>query len=154
MTCADFPEASSGSLLEGCHRLAVRVYYEDTDASGIVYHASYLRWFERGRTEMLRMTDIHLGDEAAAGRGYFAVHDMQIIWHRPARHDDALTVVTHVDRVRAAAVVMAQEVVHRGDRLCTASVTAAFLDMEGRPKRLPKHWTQRFTAISKLTKRD
>jgi len=148
------PEVSAGALLAGKHRLAVRVYYEDTDASGIAYHASYLRWFERGRTEMLRITGIALREEFDAGVGYFAVHDMQIVWHRPARHDDALTIVTYVDRVRAAAVVMAQSVVHRGDMLCTASVTAAFLDMEGRPRRLPRDWTKSFTSLSLLAKSD
>ena len=152
MQHASFPDASTGTLLNGTHSLAVRVYYEDTDASGIAYHASYLRWFERGRTEMLRMTGIALRQEFDAGSGYFAVHDMQIVWHRPARHDDAVTILTHVDRVRAAAVVMAQSVVHQGDMLCTATVTAAFLDMEGRPRRLPRDWTTSFISLSQLTK--
>ncbi|WP_439534313.1 YbgC/FadM family acyl-CoA thioesterase [Polymorphobacter sp.] len=145
---------SSGTLAEGRHRLAARVYYEDTDASGIAYHASYLRWFERGRTEMLRHTGVALRDEAEAGTGYFAVHDMQIIWHRPARLDDALEIHTLVDRVRAAAVVMGQSVVHRGETLCTATVTAALLSMDGRPRRLPRDWTAAFEDLAHLAKSD
>jgi acyl-CoA thioester hydrolase len=143
----------SGTLTQGLHHLPTRVYYEDTDASGIAYHASYLRWFERGRSEMLRHTGISLGEEAAAGTGYFAVHDMQIIWHKPARHDDALIVQTSVDRVRAAAVVMAQSVIHGSETLCTASVTAALLSMDGRPRRLPRDWTVKFEALALQAKR-
>jgi acyl-CoA thioester hydrolase len=142
----------SGTLSEGRHHLPARVYYEDTDASGIAYHASYLRWFERGRSEMLRHTGIELRAEAEAGTGYFAVHDMQIIWHRPARHDDPIIIETHVAQVRAAAVVMAQAVVHRGETLCAATVTAALLSMDGRPRRLPKDWTTSFNALATLAK--
>jgi len=142
------PQPPSGSLEHGRHHLPARVYYEDTDASGIAYHASYLRWFERGRTEMLRHTGIALREEAEAGTGYFAVHDMQITWHKPARLDDPLTIQSHIALVRAAAVVLAQSVVHRGETLCAATVTAALLSMDGRPRRLPKSWTASFEALA------
>jgi acyl-CoA thioester hydrolase len=139
---------TSGTLHDGVHVLPVRVYYEDTDAGGIVYHASYLRWFERGRTEMLRLLGITLSEEARAGTGQFAVHEMHLVWRSPARHDDALLIETRCTRVRAAAVVMDQRVVHRGAILCSATVTVALLDMEGRPRRLPKSWTQSFQSLA------
>lgn len=138
---------SSGELARGLHRLPVRVYYEDTDSSGIAYHASYLRWFERGRTEMLRHLGItHAAPEIVAA-GYFAVASMDIVWHRPARLDDAVIIESRVVRLRAAAVVLRQLVVHPDASLCTASVTAALLCPEGRPRRLPKTWHDQFLAL-------
>jgi acyl-CoA thioester hydrolase len=145
---------SSGTLADGVHSLPVRVYYEDTDAGGIVYHANYLRWFERGRTEMLRLLGISLSQEARAGTGQFAVHEMHIVWHSPARHDDALTIETRCTRVRAAAVVMEQCLVHAGAIICSATVTVALLDMQGRPRRLPKCWTETFQSLASQAKRD
>ncbi|WP_416908744.1 MAG: YbgC/FadM family acyl-CoA thioesterase [Polymorphobacter sp.] len=138
---------SSGDLQGGVHRLPVRVYYEDTDNSGIVYHAGYLRWFERGRTEMLRHVGItHMAPDIAAA-GYFAVADMNIRWLRPARLDDALIIESRVSRLRAAAVVLTQTIVHDEATLCTATVTAALLCPDGRPRRLPKDWENQFLAL-------
>lgn len=137
----------SGQLQRGLHHLPVRVYYEDTDSSGIVYHANYLRWFERGRTEMLRAIGITHTEPETAAAGYFAVADMAITWHRPARLDDALIIESRVTRLRAAAVVLQQCVVHPDARLCTATVTAALLCPEGRPRRLPRAWHTQFLAL-------
>ncbi|GGI79089.1 tol-pal system-associated acyl-CoA thioesterase [Polymorphobacter multimanifer] len=138
---------ASGTLARGVHRLPVRVYYEDTDSSGIAYHASYLRWFERGRTEMRRTIGITHTEPETAAAGYFAVASMDIVWHRPARLDDALIIESRVTRLRAAAVVLKQVVVHPDASLCTASVTAALLCPEGRPRRLPKGWHDQFLAL-------
>jgi len=138
---------SSGTIASGVHRLPLRVYYEDTDSSGIVYHANYLRWFERGRTEMLRHLAItHMAPEIAAA-GYFAVADMAIRWQRPAKLDDALVIESRVTRLRAAAVVLTQAVIHPDATLCTATVTAALLCPEGRPRRLPADWHRQFLAL-------
>ena len=81
-----------GEIRDGRHHMQVRVYYEDTDFSGIVYHANYLRFMERGRSDMLRCIGIEQQAVMAAGDGYYAVHDMQMTWHAPARLDDALVV--------------------------------------------------------------
>ncbi len=138
---------ASGQLTSGIHRLPLRVYYEDTDCSGIVYHANYLRWFERGRTEMLRTIGITHTEPETAAAGYFAVADMMITWQRPARLDDALIIESRVTRIRAAAVILSQTVVHPDARLCTATVTAALLCPEGRPRRISKAWHQQFLAL-------
>jgi acyl-CoA thioester hydrolase len=138
---------ASGTLAHGVHRLPVRVYYEDTDSSGIAYHASYLRWFERGRTEMLRAIGITHTEPETAKAGFFAVASMDIVWHRPARLDDALVIQSRVVRLRAAAVVLRQAIVHPEASLCTATVTAALLCPEGRPRRLPKGWHDQFLAL-------
>jgi acyl-CoA thioester hydrolase len=137
----------SGTIDSGVHRLPLRVYFEDTDSSGIVYHANYLRWFERGRTEMLRHLAItHTAPDIAAA-GYFAVADMAIRWQRPAKLDDALIIESRVTRLRAAAVVLTQAIIHPDATLCTATVTAALLCLEGRPRRLPADWHRQFLAL-------
>jgi acyl-CoA thioester hydrolase len=142
---SDLP--TEGRLEGGRHLLPVRVYFEDTDLSGIVYHANYLRYMERGRTEMLRAAGISHSDTLASGTGYYAVHAMNLIWHRPAKLDDALVVESTVMNVRAAATVMRQRVLRGDDCLCSADVTAAFLGMDGRPRRQGKIWHDLFTSL-------
>ncbi|ACA15634.1 tol-pal system-associated acyl-CoA thioesterase [Methylobacterium sp. 4-46] len=119
------------------HRLTLRVYYEDTDFSGLVYHASYLRFLERGRTEMLRAAGIDQSTLHAGGEGlFFAVRRMLIDWLVPARMDDVLTVETRTKEVRGASILVAQRIL-RGDQvLMTAEVRVAAL-IGGRPARLP-----------------
>ena len=142
---SDFP--TEGRIEAGRHHLPVRVYFEDTDLTGIVYHANYLRYMERARTEMLRLSGVVHTEMIADGIGYYAVHSMNITWHRPARLDDRLTVVSRVTQVRAAATCLVHDVMRGAEMLCSASVTAAFLDMEGRPRRQSKPWHDRFTLL-------
>ncbi|KAB7649051.1 tol-pal system-associated acyl-CoA thioesterase [Polymorphobacter fuscus] len=127
--------------------MPIRVYFEDTDLTGIVYHANYLRYMERARTEMLRHAGVDHNVAMAAGDGYWAVHAMTITWHRPARLDDCLTVVTFVTRVRAAATELSHQVMRGDELLCSATVTAAFLSMDGRPQRLSRQWHDRFSLL-------
>jgi acyl-CoA thioester hydrolase len=137
----------AGYIADGRHRLPLRVYFEDTDLTGIVYHANYLRFFERGRTETLRALGIVHSELITAAAGYYAVHDMQVTFHRPARLDDELLVITRPADIRAAACVLAQEI-HRGaERLTSARITAAFLGPNGRPRRQPAQWRQAFTHM-------
>ncbi len=141
----DFP--SEGRMERGQHIMPVRVYFEDTDLTQVVYHANYLRYMERARTEMLRFAGIVQTDVMAAGTGYYAVHNIDITYHRPARLDDRLTVVSTVTLVRAAATHLSQKVLRGPDLICAANVTAAFLDMDGRPRRQAKLWHDHFTAL-------
>jgi len=115
------------------HRFPVRVYYEDTDFSGVVYHASYLRFMERGRTEMLRA----LGIEQAGLDFGFAVRAMQIDYLKPARMDDELTIETTTRSIGGATLDLDQRVLRGEEVLVTASVRIACI-AEGRPARLPK----------------
>lgn len=122
----------------------MRVYFEDTDLSGIVYHANYLRFMERARSDLLHVLDIDQRSTFEAGLGYYAVSDIQIRYRAPARLDDALLVSTRALDVRAASVRMEQHIL-RGDMLLTeAAVTAAFLSAAGRPQRQPAEWVRRF----------
>ena len=119
------------------HFLAIRVYYEDTDFSGVVYHASYLRFFERGRTELLRATGVDQSMLHAGGRGLiFAVRKMTIDYLKPARMDDVLSVETAAREVRGASLFLAQRILRGDDILVTADVQVAAL-AGGRPVRIP-----------------
>jgi acyl-CoA thioester hydrolase len=131
-----------GAIRDGRHYMQVRVYYEDTDFSGIVYHANYLRFMERGRTNHLRL----MGAEqhalfAEAERetpGFaFVVRSMHINYLKPARMDDVLEVVTWPIAVKGASIAMAQEVRRGDDLLVTAQVRVAFIS-EGRAQPIPK----------------
>jgi len=130
------------------HRLPVRVYYEDTDLSGVVYHANYLRWMERARSDMLRLTGVNQRAHREAGLGAYAVADLSIRYLAPARLDDALLVVTTVDRVRAASVVVHQRVMRGGVMLADARVTAALVAPTGRPARQPAAWVAAFQQLA------
>jgi len=118
------------------HTLSIRVYYEDTDFSGVVYHASYLRFLERGRTELLRDLGVHQaalhGDEAALA---FAVRRMTIDWLKPAKMDDVVTVETRVAEVKGASLVLNQRIVLGEMVLLTADVRVALVQ-NGKPARL------------------
>lgn len=120
------------------HRLAVRIYYEDTDFSGVVYHASYLRFLERGRTEMLRDAGVEqagLADEEGRPSA-FAVRHMTLDFVRPARMDDLVEVETEVEQCGGASLKIGQ-VIKRGEAtLLTAQVKVAFV-CGGRARRIP-----------------
>ncbi len=121
------------------HILPARVYYEDTDVSGIVYHANYLRFMERGRSEFLRLAGVHhmvmmSGDEPVA----WTIRRMEIDYARPARLDDALEIHTRY-RVLAGARLTGDQAVKRGsDILVTAKIEAALITMTGKPRRIPE----------------
>ncbi len=116
--------------------LAVRVYYEDTDFSGRVYHASYLRFLERGRTEWLRGQGMTHQDLAATSGIAFAVRSMQIDFLGPAQIDDLLSVETHAAVARGASIEFRQRVVLGEKTLVAATVRVAAIK-DGRPARLP-----------------
>lgn len=142
-----FPEPDGGALDGAVHRYAIRVYYEDTDASGMVYHANYLRWFERARSDLLRLVGIDQRAALDAGVGQFAIADLSIRYLAPARLGDAVHVETRVEAVRASSCVL-QQIVSRDDvRLSEARVRAGFLGPDGRPKRQPKPWRELLAAM-------
>lgn len=122
----------------GIHRLTLRVYYEDTDLAGVVYYANYLRFIERGRSELLRDAGI---DQAALKRdegAVFVVRRLTADYLAPARFDDLLDVTTRIAALRGAAIEMVQEVRRGGELLFSARVTVACMGADGRPRRLPE----------------
>jgi acyl-CoA thioester hydrolase len=134
--------ALDGSISDGRHTMQVRVFYEDTDFSGVVYHASYLRFMERGRTNYLRLIGadhraLFEATEKEAPGFAFVVRSMTIDWLKPARMDDVLDIVTSPAEVKGASATLLQQC-RRGDELlCEASVRVAFVS-QGRARPIPK----------------
>lgn len=142
------PLPADGVFVEGEHRFALRVYFEDTDLSGVVYHANYLRYMERARSDMLRLAGIDQGAMLVSGGGYYAIADLTLRYMRPARLDDALLVRSRVRAVRAASCIIQQSVWRGGEQLTDGSVTAAFLSAAGRPQRQPAPWLSAFHHLA------
>ncbi len=120
------------------HRWPLRVYYEDTDAAGIVYYANYLKFVERARTELLREHGIDYQGLLAGEGLVFAVRDCHIDYLRPARLDDALEVQTRVVDVSAAAIRIEQTVLRADELLVRVALRIVCLRQDGRPARLPQ----------------
>jgi acyl-CoA thioester hydrolase len=138
----------SGRFEATRHLFAVRVYYEDTDLSGVVYHANYLRWFERARSDMLRLLGIDQRAAIEAGEGAYAVADMALRYVKPAKLDDTVTVITEVAAISPATCRLLQRAFRDGDLLCTAEVRVAFVAPNGRPRRQPPAWVEAFRAVA------
>jgi acyl-CoA thioester hydrolase len=131
-----------GAIHSGRHVMVVRVYYEDTDFSGVVYHASYLRFMERGRTNHLRLLGAGhraLFEEASAQAPGFAfvVRSMQIEFLKPARMDDVLAVETAPEEVKGASITLHQRILRADELLVEARVRVAFV-CGGRARPIPK----------------
>ncbi|OJU00632.1 MAG: tol-pal system-associated acyl-CoA thioesterase [Rhizobium sp. 63-7] len=135
---------------EGRHRLIQRVYYEDTDFSGLVYHARYLHFLERGRTDYLRCLGVEQSrlvtvDEEGL---VFVVHRMEIDFKSPARMDDVVTILTRTEKAGGAKMILVQEI-RRGETLLIAArVIIAVINAKGRPRRLPEGLAAQFTGVA------
>jgi len=144
----DFPAAGlSGELTPTGHRLLARVYYADTDFSGVVYHARYLEFFERGRSDFLRLAGVHHTELAEGKHGeriVWVVRRMEIVFHAPARIDDILTIETRTETISGARIFMAQALKREDALLVDARVEAAIIGEGGRPRRFPRVWVAAF----------
>ncbi|MCF1470556.1 tol-pal system-associated acyl-CoA thioesterase [Agrobacterium vitis] len=140
----------SGQLIEGGHRLVQRVYYEDTDFSGLVYHARYLHFLERGRTDYLRCLGceqselIHADEEGLV----FVVHRMELDFKSPARMDDILVIETITEKAGGAKMVLRQTINSGDRRLIDAKVVIAVVNKFGRPRRLPETIAEKFLGFT------
>jgi acyl-CoA thioester hydrolase len=139
---------TSGALRGEVHVYPLRVFYEDTDAAGMVYYANYLRFVERARTEMMRLMGVAHSDIAESRGVVFAVRRCIVDYLRPARLDDALEVHTRLIEVRRASLEV-EQVVKRGETdLVRTELLIACLDRAGRPVRLPAEIRQPLTNLS------
>ena len=138
---------ASGRFDGSTHRFPVRVYFEDTDLSGVVYHANYLRFMERARSDMLNVAGVDQRTAFDSGEGVYAVADLSIKFRAPAKLDDALVVVSRVVDVGAATATIHQRVMRGEQTLTDATVTAAFLTLAGRPRRQPRAWVDAFEKL-------
>jgi acyl-CoA thioester hydrolase len=126
------------------HLYAVRVYYEDTDLSGITYHANYLRWFERARSDLLHLLGIDQRAAIESGEGAYALSEVNLKYLSPARLDDDVVIETRCTELGAASCRMHQ-IARRGDQiLCEASLRVGFITLDGRPRRQPTEWRAAF----------
>lgn len=141
------PPFQPGFFRGPVHHFRVRVYFEDTDVGGIVYHANYIRFMERARSDMLRLAGINQRAAMEAGEGAWAITDLALSYRLPAKLEDDLEVISTVDQVRGASVIISQNILRGQQILTTGRVTAAFLSPDGRPRRQPVAWAERFTAI-------
>ena len=136
-----------GTVTDGLHHQQIRVYYEDTDFSGVVYHARYLEFLERGRSDYLRLAGVHHTELIEGKHGeriVWVVRRMEIDFVAPARIDDIVTVDTRTERISGARIFMAQELTRGGEVLVRARVEAAIVGEGGRPRRFPKEWIAAF----------
>jgi acyl-CoA thioester hydrolase len=140
----------AGRLIAGGHVLPVRIYFEDTDFSGVVYHANYLKFMERGRSDMLRLlggSHDALEDGVLGEKLVFAVHRIEIEFFRPARIDDLVEVETKVGDMGGARLTLHQTVRREAETLVQAKVTIVMINYEGRARRIPATVRDRLSTI-------
>ena len=148
MTSLAFDTPYRGGFSGREHHFALTVYFEDTDTAGIVYYANYLKYMERARSDMLRAVGVDQRAALDAADGVYAVAEVAIRYLKSARLNDDLVIVSTLETIRAASVIIHQRVMHGADILTDARVTAAFMTLDGRPKRQPAEWIERFRAIN------
>jgi len=145
----DVDRAYQGAWVGRTHHFALRVYFEDTDVAGIVYYANYLKYMERARSDMLRAAGIDQRAALEGGEGVYVVADAHIRYRKSAKLDDELLVLSEVKEVRAASCLIHQRVMRGVELIAEANITAAFLSPEGRPRRQPRAWVERFERLKK-----
>jgi len=139
---------TSGAFEGREHVLPVRVYYEDTDFTGVVYHASYLRFFERGRTEFLRAIGVEHAELLELPQPCaFALTRIAVDFRKAARVDDALDVRTKYHSVRGVRIAAAQRIVREGALIAEADVEVVCIRLDGRPRRPPPELSQRLASF-------
>ncbi len=133
-----------GRLHHGAHVLPVRIYYEDTDAGGVVYHARYVAFCERARSDYLRLLGINQSELPDL---FFVVRRMNCEFLKPARLDDLLEIHTRFTEMAGARIEIGQQVMLNGNSVFRAEVTIALIDGRGKPRRLPAELAERFNPL-------
>lgn len=138
-----------GGFVGAEHRFAITVYFEDTDAFGVVYYPNYLKFMERARSDMILATGVNHFDRVRDDGCTYVVAEVQVRYLRSARAGDAIVVVSTVEQVRAASVIIQQRVMRGTETLTDGRVTAAFVTPDGRPLRQPREWVEAFRAAAR-----
>lgn len=149
------PVPHSGTLDGNRHLFALRVYYEDTDLSGIVYHANYLKYCERARSDILRLLGIDQRAAVEAGLGAYAVAGATIRWRLPARLDDDLLIESTASELRGASVKLHQRVLRPAkdqaevapELIAELDIRVGFVGLDGKPRRQPAAWRTAFETF-------
>ena len=129
------------------HHFGLRVYFEDTDLTGVVYHANYLRYMERARSDMLLAAGVDQRTTFESGEGAYALRAIRLDYRAPARLGEDLTIVSRLVTLRAAAVVIQQRVMRGETIVAEGEVEAAFVSPTGRPRRQPAAWMAAFEPL-------
>jgi acyl-CoA thioester hydrolase len=140
----------AGRIQGKMHVLPIRVYYEDTDFSGAVYHANYLKFCERARSDCLRLLNIHHSE--LHGTAGFVVRRMVCDFLKPALIDDLLEVETRFVELGGARMELSQAVKRSREKMFEAQVTVVLVDGRGKPKRLPPEWAGTFLSLVESNK--
>lgn len=144
---AGIDNGCGGKIRGNTHHFALRVYIEDTDLGGVVYHANYLRYLERARSDLLRCLGINQRAAIENGQGVYAVTEMHLKYCKPARLEDDLVVVSTLDEMGGASFTIGQKILRGQEVLVLATVTVAFLAPTGRPRRHPPEWLEKFQSF-------
>jgi acyl-CoA thioester hydrolase len=145
---SDTTGPSAGWLVGREHQLPVRIYYEDTDFTGVVYHANYLRYFERGRSDFFRVVGIsHSALLDRPDPAAFTITRMTVNFKRAARIDDGLLVRTTYDNVKGPRLFISQRITRSDELIATAEVEAACIDLQGRARRPPPGMTETLAPL-------
>jgi acyl-CoA thioester hydrolase len=147
MAGQDLDTPYRGGFVGSEHRFALTVYFEDTDAYGVVYYANYLKFMERARSDFLRAVGVDQAAELGNSGSAYVVVEVNIRYRKPARLGDDLRIISTVDEIRASSVLIHQRVMRAEEQLTDARVTAAFIDGEGKPRRQPREWVDKFNSI-------
>jgi acyl-CoA thioester hydrolase len=142
------PAPPCGRIDGPVHRYAMRAYYEDTDATGRVYHGAYLRWFERARTDILDLLGIDQRAAIETGEGFYVVADLSIRYFAPAALGDPVLIETRCHEARMASARMHQVALQDGVRLCEAMVRVGFVGPNGKARAQPLAWRKAFAAFA------
>lgn len=142
------------ATIQGEHSWPLRVYYEDTDAAGVVYYANYLKFAERARTEMLHAYGLDQMRLKAEDDVVFAVRACQADYLKPARLGDVVTVQTAVEKVGGASITLRQSVVKDGVNLVVMQITLVCMHSDGRATRIPAEVRAVLQAMAETTKED
>ena len=137
-----------GSFEGNTHVLPISIYYEDTDLSGLVYHANYLRYMERGRTEFFRCAGISRADLDADEPTAWTIRRIAVDYHRPARLDDQVRVVSRLTEVTGARLRVLQKVMCGTTLLVEGRIEACLITLTGKPRRLPKNVFQTLASFA------
>jgi acyl-CoA thioester hydrolase len=129
------------------HHFGLRVYFEDTDLTGVVYHANYLRYLERARSDMLLAVGVDQRATFESGEGVYALRNVRLDYRAPARFGEELIVVSRLVSMRPAAVTIQQRVMRAQTIVATGEVEAAFVSPAGRPRRQPAQWVAAFEPL-------
>jgi len=141
------PSPPQGVIDGAAHRFALRVYYDDTDAGGVVYHANYIRWFERARSDLVELLGIDQRAALDSGAGLYTVAELTIRYLSPARLGDAVVIETSARDVGRVRCVLAQTAWRGETRLAEATVKVGFIGPDGRPRRQPEAWQAAFASL-------